>query len=486
MTIDCASVPKWLQVMRSITGLTEEPGSQDNPKILAMRDWIACTYEDMAKYCEGYDHDDVPWCGLTAAFCMTMAGIRPPFGPTDTDRWLWALSWADDLNFELLDKPVLGCVVVLEREGGGHVTFYESTSGSSFKCRGGNQSDAINVSSYPQSDVVALVWPKSMPLPAPGPAPEPEQKTVEEGDVGPDVEEVQRILELPVDGDFGGQTDAAVKGFQAAMDLSADGVVGPATWQELDKFDAKMLSGSDGLEPELADQIVRLAKNSEIAKYSWEDRGKSPPGYIPGMALCFALAAQNLELSSVQIMARANSHNQDTDALAWYADEFDALDMDNSESGINSLRHLFDLMIGLGMCETSGDHWCGRDHSAENTSPDTAEAGLFQTSWNIKSASPDIPKLFNYYWDDPNGFVDVFSEGLSPREQDLENYGHGAQGTQYQFLAKICPAFAVMSTAIGLRTRRDHWGPLNRREVELKQAADTLLREVQALVVPNE
>jgi uncharacterized protein (TIGR02594 family) len=484
MTIDCTGVPKWLQTMRAITGVTEEPGAADNPKILEMRNWIACTYSDMEKYCEGYDHDDVPWCGLTAAFCMTVAGIRPPFGTTDTDRWLWALAWADDPNFELLEKPVLGCVVVLEREGGGHVTFYESTSGSNFKCRGGNQSDAINVSSYPQSDVVALVWPKGVPLPAPGPGPEPERETIEEGSVGPDVEEVQRILELPVDGEFGEQTDSGVKGFQAAMDLTVDGAVGSMTWSELDKFDAKMLSGSDRLDTELADQIVRLAKNSEIAEYDWEDRGRPPPGYIPGMALCFALAAQHLDSGPVRVMAQADRQDVDTDVLSYYKTEFKALGMNNSKSGIDTLRHLFDLMIGLGMMESSGDHWCGRDYNAENTAPETAEAGLFQTSWNIKSASPQIPNLFNNYWDDPNGFVDVFNEGLSPRGQDLENYGRGTQGTQYQFLAKICPAFAVLSTAIGLRMRRNHWGPINRHEVELVESADTLLRDVQKLAVP--
>lgn len=485
MTIDCTSVPMWLKVMRSITGLTEEPGAADNPKILGMRNWIACTYPDMENYCEGYDHDDVPWCGLTAAFCVTLAGIRPPFGPTDTDRWMWALAWGDDPGFEVLEKPVPGCIVVLEREGGGHVTFYESTSGSSYKCRGGNQSDAVNVSSYPIADVVALVWPRGIPVPAPGPTPPPDDnRTVQEGDVGPDVEEVQRILEIPVDGEFGPQCDAAVKGFQAAMDLDVDGVVGPATWEELDKFDARMLRGEDGLDPQLADQIVKLAKASEIAKYDWEDRGHSPHGYVPGMALCFALAAQHLDTGPVQVMAQADTGDRDNDALSWYAAEFEELGMDNSEPGLTSLRHLFVLMIGLGMCESSGNHWCGRDQSADNTSPDTAESGLMQTSWDIKSASPQIPKLFNYYWDDPNGFIDVFGEGLSPSEKDLNNYGQGAQGTQYQFLAKICPGFAVMSTAVGLRTRRSHWGPLGRREVELVESADRLLREVQKLAVP--
>lgn len=485
MTIDCTSVPKWLKVMRAITGIIEEPGAKDNPKILGMRDWIACTYNDMMHYCEGYDHDDVPWCGLTTAFCMTVAGVRPPFNAdSDTDCFLWALAWADDPNFQKLTKPVLGCVVVMEREGGGHVTLYESTSGSNYKCRGGNQSDAINVSSYAIDTVVALVWPIGVPLPAlvPG-VPEDGHETIEEGDGGPDVEEAQRILGIPIDGEFGGQTDAAVKGFQAAMDLDVDGAVGPATWEELDKLDAKMMAGTAGLDDVLADKIIDLATNSEIAKYEWADRGQAPPGYVPGMALCFALAMQKLDSSPVKVMAQADTDDPDNDALSWYADEFRALHISTDEDGVVPLRALFNLMISLGMCESSGNHWEGRDQSADNTSPDTAEAGLMQTSWDIHSASPEITKLFNRYWDDPNGFAETFSDEISPRTDScLENYGHGAQGTQYQWLAKFSPAFAVMMTAVGLRTRRGHWGPVGRKEVELKESADKLLRDVQELV----
>lgn len=156
-------VPTWLNVMRVITGLTEGPGSEDNPKILAMRDYIARKWPEMAEYCDYYTHDDTPWCGLCAAFCVSVANIRPPFGEEDTECFLWALSWAEEAHYSRLDEPRPGCIVVMEREGGGHVTLFEREEDGMYICRGGNQSDRVNEASYNPSTVVALMWPNTFP-----------------------------------------------------------------------------------------------------------------------------------------------------------------------------------------------------------------------------------------------------------------------------------------------------------------------------------
>jgi len=158
-------VPAWLTAMRSITGMTEAPGSADNPKIIGMARTIGERWPEQKAYADSYRHDDTPWCGLTVAYCMTMANIEPVFGNTDTERWMWALAWSEWADSMILDEPRLGCVVVMEREGGGHVTLYESTDGSNYRCRGGNQGDQVNVSSYPKSGVVALVWPRERMVP---------------------------------------------------------------------------------------------------------------------------------------------------------------------------------------------------------------------------------------------------------------------------------------------------------------------------------
>jgi uncharacterized protein (TIGR02594 family) len=472
-----AETPEWLLVMRAMNGLTETPGSGDNPKILAMRDQIAKTYPDMASYCALYQHDATPWCGLAVAYAMTMGGVRPVFGPTDTDRWMWARAWDDDVWGYPLSVPRPGAVVVMEREGGGHVTLYERTEGSNYVCRGGNQSDAVNQASYPISKVVALMWPK-----AEGPPPPAPRRELKKGDSGPDVEMLQAALGIPPDGEFGNVTDAGVRGYQAACGLVVDGEVGPATWEKVDALVLRMETGSDGLSEALKHDITELAITHPIQEKVWKDRGRSPSGYIAGMGQCFALALSWLAAHDPAAIEMAQAEGDaDEDALAWLAPEFAKLGISNAVPGVDTLRSLFMLMIGLGMRESSGKYYEGRDVSATNTTADTAEAGLFQASWNIKTASPILPKLMEDFVADPNGFLSIFSEGLTPTSSGLTNFGSG-QGAVYQWLAKYSPAFATMVAAIGLRTRRKHWGPINRREVELVAEAADYLAKVEELM----
>jgi hypothetical protein len=132
------------------------------------------------------------------------------------------------------------------------------------------------------------------------------------------------------------------------------------------------------------DQILHIAEQSPIVSFRWKDRGVAPRGYIKGMSLVYARVyckVKGGDLGALE-MAKTESGNPDRDALTWYAATFADLGMDNHAAGPDTLRHLFVLLIGLGMRESSGRHCEGRDRSASNVTADTAEAGLFQTSFN--------------------------------------------------------------------------------------------------------
>ena len=71
---------------------------------------------------------------------------------------------------------------------------------------------------------------------------EPKKQTLRRGDKGEAVKELQKALislgyPLPrygADGDFGKETEAAVKAFQADNGLKADGIAGPKTLEAIE------------------------------------------------------------------------------------------------------------------------------------------------------------------------------------------------------------------------------------------------------------
>src|SRR5262247_524138 len=140
------------------------------------------------------------------------------------------------------------------------------------------------------------------------------------------------------------------------------------------------------------------------------------------MGLAYAMVFRDWLMGGrfVTKMAIANTENDGEDALSWYNSNFSSLGMDNSRDGRDTLRHLFVLMYGLGMRESSGKFCEGRDQSADNTSADTAEAGLFQTSYDARYGCPGIETLLDVYKslsDDPQRLGPTFHEEVSARRR---------------------------------------------------------------------
>jgi hypothetical protein len=314
-----------------------------------------------------------------------------------------------------------------------------------------------------------------------------QRPTIQEGDSGPDVKDLVALLPLY---SFDSTLTEAVITYQRSRGLDADGIVGPQTWAALESGAPPYMPPGLPLPmpPGMQDAIEDIASNSAIAGYDWDDRGEAPIGYTKGVALAFGncYRAWKGGYPPAVDMAKAATDDPGDDVLAWYADDFRRLGMSNSQDGAATLRHLWIVVLGLGMRESSGQHCCGRDQSASNTSADTAEAGAWQTSYDAHTCSPHFDTVFASFEaavdsDYPQGFLDAFSEDVSCSGSNWDNYGTGS-GCQHQDMSKNQPAYAAEVCAITLRHRRNHYGPVNRNEVELRHDADDMLREVQACI----
>ena len=90
----------------------------------------------------------------------------------------------------------------------------------------------------PQPVLIPAAEPPTQPGAAPG------RPTLRRGTQGDLVKTLQRDLNLSSDGNFGGQTEAAVRNFQRTHNMVPDGIVGPKTWTALDAAGAAATTGA--------------------------------------------------------------------------------------------------------------------------------------------------------------------------------------------------------------------------------------------------
>lgn len=235
------------------------------------------------------------------------------------------------------------------------------------------------------------------------------------------------------------------------------------------------------------DQIKEIAGASACASYSWKNRGKAPSGYIKGMAVSFARGlcrldkAENKTQGLVGILTAARSVSSTKDALTHYQTNIAGLSIETNLAGTEPLRALYVLGIGLGMRESSGTYCEGWDKAAGSNRPSAAgEAGLFQTSLDSISASPELGKLYTEYKAGTGRcMLETFKVGASCA--NTSTLGTGA-GADYQKFNKACPAFAAEYAMTMLRIQRSHYGPINRKEAEVIPACNQMLQKVQTLI----
>jgi uncharacterized protein (TIGR02594 family) len=128
----------WMPVALQEIGVKEYAGAADNPRIV---EYLSSTNLGPIER----SNDETFWCSAFVNWCVEKAGYE------GTDS-AWAKSW---LTWgKEVKKPRRGCITVFTRNGGGHVAFYVSKSSSGIRVLGGNQSDAVNISTYGASKLL--------------------------------------------------------------------------------------------------------------------------------------------------------------------------------------------------------------------------------------------------------------------------------------------------------------------------------------------
>lgn len=105
----------------------------------------------------GIKDDETPWCAAFVGGMLESAGI--PSSRFESARSY--LGWGHKL-----DVPCYGCIGVMSRDGGGHVTFIVGKdSKGNLLGLGGNQGDAVSIAAFSPSRFTGFRWPKDYPLP---------------------------------------------------------------------------------------------------------------------------------------------------------------------------------------------------------------------------------------------------------------------------------------------------------------------------------
>jgi uncharacterized protein (TIGR02594 family) len=135
---------RWLAEAWREFGQAEYTGRRENPRILALFREVG--HAQIAS-------DEIAWCSAFCGACLERVGVR-------STRSLLARSYLD--WGQQLEKPRAGAIAVFRRGNDptkGHVGFWLAETDEDVLLLGGNQSNAVSVTRYPKSRLIALRWP---------------------------------------------------------------------------------------------------------------------------------------------------------------------------------------------------------------------------------------------------------------------------------------------------------------------------------------
>ncbi len=168
------------------------------------------------------------------------------------------------------------------------------------------------------------------------------------GSLGPEVARIQSRLQAlglyagPIDGNFGGGTESAVKAFQAANHLDMDGVVGPNTWGAL--FGGAPIPTPEIISAPLEKRCLALTGSFET--------GQPPPdcfaglsGDFDGQGISLGVCQWNFGQGSLQPLLQEidQTHPEVVDAVFEdHAAEFRAVLGESQDEQMNWARSVQD------------------------------------------------------------------------------------------------------------------------------------------------
>lgn len=138
----------WMEEALKFNGLREIKGPMHHPTIVGWLRTLKAWYFD----------DETPWCGTFVAIVFRTVGYSIPKLYMRAKEWA---TWGVPLT-----KPTVGCVGVMDRQGGGHVTFIVGrTKDGYYVGYGGNQGDMVKHSKFHPDRFIAFRWPKEYAVP---------------------------------------------------------------------------------------------------------------------------------------------------------------------------------------------------------------------------------------------------------------------------------------------------------------------------------
>lgn len=129
-------IPLYLQYAIKEIGVKEIPGEEENPRINEYH--AVCNIKG----------EDRGWCSSFLCWCMEQAGLKHTSSAL-ARSWL---EWGD-----YVEKPQVGDIVIFKRGTEpwmGHTAIYMGKRGNLINVLGGNQTDMVCVSRYPEKKLL--------------------------------------------------------------------------------------------------------------------------------------------------------------------------------------------------------------------------------------------------------------------------------------------------------------------------------------------